>query len=352
MKSPSKGLYISWKTHAYLWLFYFVMTYVLNIIGTPNINLTGLVTLFALYVGTFYLLVYTARRFTFFKGKLKFALSTLLVFCGLVIATYLLVYKWLPKLDVQLALTDKEFSIGKLIQSVYRNFQPALLGAIAYRLGAEGQKNKMERLRIEQQKQEIENENRYLKIAALGKQLESHWFHAIFNSVYAKVAHNDKLANLMQSLITLLKYYFNNFSLKSRLVMLEKEVNHIANLITLNEVAEPNAVPVKWVVEKPLYARQIPPLILGTIVENAFKYADQEDLDNPIRITLSSTAKRLTFTCNNKISRVARKQESHKLGLANISRQLELIEPGRNELTVRDDGVSFHVSLTIYYENL
>lgn len=341
-----------WKTHAQIWIFYYVLTYIINVIGTPEASLMGFSIMFTIFILTFYFLVFITGRWSIASDQIKLAGIILLVFCITLFLLYLLVYHWLPNWGVHIANRNRDFSTGKFIQETFRSFQPALLGALAFRLGAENQKRKVERQRIEKEKQEIQHENRYLKVTALGKQLESHWIHAIFTSIFAKVANNDKLSNMMQSLLTLLKYYFNNISLKRRVVMLEKEVNHITNLIALNEVAEPDAVPVIWIVEKPLHARQIPPLILGTLVENAFKYADQEDPDGPIRIKLSSTVEQLVFTCENKIASQAQELESHKLGLANVRRQLELIAPGRNELAVRDDGVSFYVSLTINYEIL
>src|SRR5690606_3069906 len=103
-------------------------------------------------------------------------------------------------------------------------------------------------------------------------------------------------------------------------------------------------------IHEPMMARQLPPFIISTLLENAFKFADQSDDLNPISLTINSLPKALVISCWNLIDH-KRAAEAPKsgVGLPSIQQQLDYFAPGANAMEILNDGVSFKITISIYY---
>ncbi len=95
----------------------------------------------------------------------------------------------------------------------------------------------------------------------------------------------------------------------------------------------------------------IAPLILLSIVENAFKHGAGEDIGSPtinidLRLNKNSFYFMVSNTCVPKESK-----EVDQIGLGNIRKQLELIYPKNHEFSTTVNGTSFVTLLTINLPN-
>ena len=89
----------------------------------------------------------------------------------------------------------------------------------------------------------------------------------------------------------------------------------------------------------------IPPMLLVTFVENCFKHGVSPVEESTIRISLSEHNRNLAFTTSNKIFPVKRIGEH--MGIENCRKRLELLYPGKYELTINNNSDIYNVSLKI-----
>lgn len=89
----------------------------------------------------------------------------------------------------------------------------------------------------------------------------------------------------------------------------------------------------------------IPPMLLVTFVENCFKHGISPVQKSEIIISLSESNGNLLFATSNKIFPVKRIGEH--MGIENCRRRLDLLFPGKYELTINNDSDIYNVSLKI-----
>ncbi|WP_233430693.1 sensor histidine kinase [Flavobacterium tructae] len=96
----------------------------------------------------------------------------------------------------------------------------------------------------------------------------------------------------------------------------------------------------------------IAPLILLSLVENAFKHGAGEDTDSPvIVIDLKLKNSHFTFTVKNTIGKSETESENGKIGLNNIIQQLDKIYPENYTFEVTKNDTHFTAHLEIKLQN-
>ena len=96
---------------------------------------------------------------------------------------------------------------------------------------------------------------------------------------------------------------------------------------------------------------QVSPLILLSLVENAFKHGASGDIDSPeIRIEIREDA--TSICCNvwntkSKYHGELNDSYKHGIGLSNVKRQLNLIYPKNHHLIIDDQEEFYSLSLKI-----
>ena len=91
---------------------------------------------------------------------------------------------------------------------------------------------------------------------------------------------------------------------------------------------------------------QIPPMILITFVENAFKYGTSSDEDCLISIRIAVKDGTLRFETENDVMKTPPQNES-AIGIENCRKRLELLYADRFTLDVSQRDHKFHILLTI-----
>ncbi len=93
---------------------------------------------------------------------------------------------------------------------------------------------------------------------------------------------------------------------------------------------------------------EIAPLILLSLVENAFKHGAQEAINDPvIRIDLQLRQGKFQFRVANTFKKQETETAGDKIGLNNIRKQLELLYPGRHSFHISNEGTTFVTLLDI-----
>ena len=92
--------------------------------------------------------------------------------------------------------------------------------------------------------------------------------------------------------------------------------------------------------------RTIPPLLLITFIENAFKHGVSYQQDSFIEATVEVDDGKLRFTCVN--SKAAKpNEEKGGVGLDNVRKRLKLLYGSNYSLSLLDHPDTYHVNLEI-----
>jgi LytS/YehU family sensor histidine kinase len=134
------------------------------------------------------------------------------------------------------------------------------------------------------------------------------------------------------------------------LINIEKEINYIRNYVTLQQIRKPQNLSVQLNVSNDVKGITIAPLIFIAFIENSFKYvSNYEDKLNEVKISLARNNDQLVFkTFNTKENINGRELIDHKgIGIANVKRRLELLYPGKHELSIQTNDHSYEVMLNL-----
>jgi LytS/YehU family sensor histidine kinase len=135
---------------------------------------------------------------------------------------------------------------------------------------------------------------------------------------------------------------------RQQLVPLNKEITYIRNYIALQQLRFGTAIPVAFTVTGTTEGKQLPPLLLISFVENAFKHGINADEGSDIRISITVAGNELRFSCfNNKVTTGQLPDESGGIGIENTRRRLELLYSGTHTLEIKDEPAHFTVLLAL-----
>ena len=95
--------------------------------------------------------------------------------------------------------------------------------------------------------------------------------------------------------------------------------------------------------------RQLPPLILITFIENAFKHGVSYQRESFIEVNMKVVDERLHFSCRNSKADIPN-QEKGGVGLANVRKRLNLLFEHKYTLHIDDTPDVYSVELVIPLE--
>jgi sensor histidine kinase YesM len=199
---------------------------------------------------------------------------------------------------------------------------------------------------------ELERDNIRLELQFLQAQIQPHFVLNSINSVYSVVAGvDDEAATMLLRLSALLRYALHESA--NSTVSLVREVEFLSEYIGLEAVRQHERTTLSFQHEGALDDFEIPPLLLVTFVENAFKHginATYRQAWADIRLQISGDGT-LSFRVENSKppSEVQFKTKKHPagIGLDNTRRRLNLLFPGRHSLTVTDAAETFTINLML-----
>ena len=90
----------------------------------------------------------------------------------------------------------------------------------------------------------------------------------------------------------------------------------------------------------------VPPLLMASFVENAFKHGISYEAPSFVRLSVELTQRRILFSCANSLH-PARQTEPHGLGMDNIRKRLDLLYGSDYALHIDEQPDSYRVLLDI-----
>lgn len=200
---------------------------------------------------------------------------------------------------------------------------------------------------LEAQKMQLEVEKSQANFNFLKAQINPHFLHNTLNFLYAKsLPYSSELSEGILTLSDIMRYALSEGNAKDGKAPLKDEIEHVRNVIKINQLRFSNNLNVKFDVEGVVNGATIIPFVLITLVENAFKHGDLKSTVAPIDIHLRIQDSKLSFYCANK-KKSGPKELSTGIGLDNIKKRLELAYGSNYSLNVKDEAEFYTTELTI-----
>lgn len=175
-------------------------------------------------------------------------------------------------------------------------------------------------------------------------QIKPHFMFNTLNSLYGLfLTENKNALPSLEKFISMMRYIHT--SSNRDLVPLTEEAEYIKEYVEVQSLRLNEKTTVALSIDVRNEILMIPPMLLVTFVENCFKHGVSPVQKSCILISLSENEGNLLFATSNRIFPVKRIGEH--MGIENCRKRLELLYPGKYELSINSDNDIYNVSLQI-----
>ncbi len=193
-------------------------------------------------------------------------------------------------------------------------------------------------------RQSLEAERNKAQLALYKTQINPHFLFNTFNTLYAlHLTRSEHLGAFILQFSALVKYMYAHA--ESTEIQLADEAQYLENYIDLQRTRLGTNGKVNFECDIEEGEICIPPMLLITFVENAFKYGTSSSASYQIDITLEQKGNELRFSTQNAI--FDKPQNSSGVGIENCRKRLDVIYPNRYQLLTHELTNIFHLQLII-----
>ena len=192
---------------------------------------------------------------------------------------------------------------------------------------------------------ELEKKNLEQQLEYLKYQINPHFFMNTLNNIHALVdIEPEQAKHSIVELSKMMRYVLHEGTRSQ--VALSKDLDFLHNYIALMRLRYTDKVTIHFETSESLPDRIIPPMLLITFVENAFKHGVSYKRPSFIEVNVDSHDDHLLFTCRN--SKVEKEHDTQGgVGLANTKKRLSLIYGEDYDLQIDDGEDTYSVRLDI-----
>jgi len=233
---------------------------------------------------------------------------------------------------------------GNLKARIYDNVIPhffLVLSGAAVKLMMDY--TRMQQRMVEMAKEKAEAELNFLK-----SQINPHFLFNSINSVYFLIEKNNVGAReALHKFSDMLRYQL--YEMNGDRIPVEKEINYLQDYVGLQKLRKDENYAVDFNCSTSVQGFSIEPLLLIPFVENAFKHiSHHKNQLNFVRLDMSMDNVTLHFAIENSKEALEQTTDKHAgIGLNNVKRRLELLYPGKHQLTIINGTDTFNVNLAI-----
>jgi hypothetical protein len=191
-----------------------------------------------------------------------------------------------------------------------------------------------------------EKEKSSAEISYLKSQINPHFLFNTLNSIYSlALEKSDSTAPAVVKLSGMMRYVISEAD--HDYVPLEKEIEYIDDYIDLQKIRWADTVKIAYTKSISLDGMKIAPLLLIPFIENAFKYGVNAEENSAIQIRIRAKEGKLSLEVYNNIISVKNVDVNSGLGIENTKQRLQLLYPGKHELTIINNADRFSVFLIL-----
>lgn len=204
--------------------------------------------------------------------------------------------------------------------------------------------------RLQQKMAETAKEKAEAELNFLKSQINPHFLFNSLNSVYFLIDKNNVEAReSLHKFSDMLRYQL--YEVNGTKIPVEREISYLKDYVDLQKLRKDEHYTVSFNHSPDVRGFSIEPLLLIPFVENAFKHVSSHaDKDNFVKLKLTRNNGQFIFSTENSKDREKTTNTYSGIGLNNVKRRLELLYPGRHELTIRDESDVYKVDLKLRIE--
>ena len=195
----------------------------------------------------------------------------------------------------------------------------------------------------------LENELNKAKSQLLRQQFNPHFLFNAFNSLYSlSLKYHPKTPDTILKLSGMMRYLTDDSSVSK--VKLSRELKFIEDYITIEKIRFGDNAKINYKVSGPISDLTIEPLLLITLVENAFKHGFYtNDINSFITINVIIKNKNLIFKVENSIQDQQHFNQTDRegKGLNNLKKRLQLSYPDTSKYTFENKNDVYLAQLEI-----
>lgn len=194
-------------------------------------------------------------------------------------------------------------------------------------------------------RKDVEEARNKAELSLYKAQINPHFLFNSLNTIYGMiVSRSESTEEAFIKFSDMLKYMYDHPT--DDLIDVEREFEYIGNYIDFQELRHNGRTHVEWNSDVDDQGASIPPMLLITFVENAFKYGSSSSQDCRIKINAHVSNRMLVFETVNQIMRKSTGSNGG-IGIKNCRNRLDLLYPDRYTLDIKEDNDYYHVKLTI-----
>ena len=192
---------------------------------------------------------------------------------------------------------------------------------------------------------ELEHENLEQQLEYLRYQINPHFFMNTLNNIHALVDIDpEKAKDTILKLSRIMRYVL--YKSDRQFVHLCDELEFIQQYFALMQMRYTEKVKISLELPQNVPDRQIPPLILITFIENAFKHGVSYQHESFVEVKVLIEDDKLRFFCRNSKAENPN-AEKGGVGLANVRKRLNLLYDHSYTLRTTDSPEEYSVELVI-----
>ena len=209
-----------------------------------------------------------------------------------------------------------------------------------------GIKSVIQSIRDDQRMKEMEKEHLQTELDYLKYQINPHFFMNTLNNIHALVdIDSEKAKETVLELSKMMRYVL--YESNKRTVSLWEEIDFLQHYIELMKLRYTERLELLVSIPREeLPPAQVPPLLLITFVENAFKHGVSYQEPSFIHITMDVCDGKLRYLVVNSCHQ-ASGDELHGIGLENVRKRLQLIYDQQYTLDIQQRANEYQVLLLI-----
>ncbi|WP_282137183.1 sensor histidine kinase [Rossellomorea aquimaris] len=214
---------------------------------------------------------------------------------------------------------------------------------------------RLDQLEKEKNQLLLKQELQEAKYNQLNQQIQPHFFFNTLN-VILSLARLNRKEELVSAIEVLSKYFKFKYKQTDPLITMEEEIQYTQYYLDIQRLRFRDRLDIVWSVEESCNSSLVPPYLLQTLVENAFKHGlEKHPGQGKLIIILNEQRKKVYLevwnSSSSSLDTLDSQNEDRGIGLHNIQKRLQMLFP-KEEILIQLNEEAKGTSVQIFWPRM
>lgn len=299
------------------------------------------------------LMYFVIPRYLLRQRYLQTATWVVILFLGTAVISTIISATIIPEIERVILHESSSFLRKRALLRVHYSLMAGLRGGITIGGIAAAIKLMKHWYVKEQRNLQLQKENAEAQLQLLKAQVHPHFLFNTLNNIYSHTQNTAPVASqLVMGLSDMLRFIL--YECNQPVVALSKELKMIRDYISLEQIRYDDQLDLHIDLPTNTHNLGIAPLLLLPFIENSFKHGISHMIEQPwlnLQIRLEENRMYLKLM-NGKANEPGNENYNGGIGILNVRKRLDLLYPGRYELTITNEEDVFIVNLWLELETM